>query len=92
MNIIARLLLAESFGDERENLAGARVAPELGFLEHRLAVQRDFKTPAARRHDLDVGTRKLFTKRGRQTGSPRFVVSNDAEFDRKSHGRKILRG
>jgi len=47
MNIVTRLLLFGSFGNECEDLAGACMTPKLGFLEYRLAVQRNFKTPAA---------------------------------------------
>ena len=63
------------------------MAPELRLLEHRRTINNDFEPAAARRHQLNVSVLVRLTNRGRQTGGPGFVVSDNAEFDRNAHGR-----
>jgi hypothetical protein len=59
---------------------------ELRLLEYGLSISHHLEPAAARRDQLDLGVRIRVANRGRQTGGPGFVVSNDAEFDRNAHG------
>jgi hypothetical protein len=58
-----------------------------GFLgEDTAAIQLDFEHPARRLDQPDFCLRKRHPNLGRQTGGPRFVVSDDAELDGHAHG------
>ena len=59
--------------------------PELRLLEDGRAIEHDLEAPSAAGHERDVSRRVLLTNRGRQTGGPWFVVSDDAVFDFYSH-------
>ena len=61
------------------------MASELGLFEYRLPVALDLETAAARRNQLDVGSRKRIANLGRQTGGPRLVASDGAVLDRDRH-------
>ena len=62
-----------------------------GFLgEDALAVDLDFKDAAGRLDQAHFGVGKGIPDLGRQTGGPRFVVSDDAVFDRDGHGGKVV--
>jgi len=63
------------------------VAPESLLGEHRAPVNFDLKHAARRLDQLDIGVRVGFPDLGRQTGGPRFVVSDHAVFDSDAHSR-----
>jgi hypothetical protein len=63
-----------------------------GFLVNGNAIKQNFESTASRRSQLDLRFRKSLTDFGRQTGGPRFVVSNDAVFDRDLHSLPRLAG
>ena len=48
-------------------------------------VHVDLEHAARGLDQLDLGVRVCVTNLGRQTGSPGFVVSDDAEFDGNAH-------
>jgi hypothetical protein len=59
--------------------------PKLRLLEDGRAVGDDLEPTAARRDQLDRGVWKPLLNLGRQPGSPRFVASEGAVFDRDVH-------
>jgi hypothetical protein len=75
--------------DQPDDFARLGVPPELLFREDELAVYHDLEYAAGRLNQQDLGIGKRATQLGRQTGGPRFVVSNDAVFDRDTHGLNI---
>ena len=61
------------------------MTPE-GFLgEHAAPVDLDFEHAARGLDQLDVRVRVGLANFGRQTGGPRFVVSDDTVFDGDAH-------
>jgi hypothetical protein len=53
------------------------------------AVHFDLEDPARRFDQFDLGIGESTADLGRQTGGPGLVVSDDAEFNRDSHGPTI---
>jgi len=68
------------------------VASELRLFEYRLPVALYLETAAARRNQLDVGSRKRIANLGRQTGGPRLVTSDGAVLDRDRHRNRVTGG
>jgi hypothetical protein len=68
------------------------VPVELRLLEDRNAVAYHLEAPAGRRKQGDLSVGVLGTNLGRQTGSPRFVASDGAVFDRYAHGTRENNG
>jgi hypothetical protein len=68
-----------------QHLARLRMPAKDRLLKHGRAVDGHLEPSAAAGLQRDVGVRKLFANRGRQTGGPGFVVSNDAELDVDVH-------
>jgi hypothetical protein len=62
------------------------VAAEGLFGEDAAPVDLDLEHAAGRLDQLHVGVRVCLTNFRRQTGGPRLVVSDDAVFDRHTHG------
>jgi hypothetical protein len=58
---------------------------EFGFLEDRHAVPQHLEPSAFGWDQAHVSVRKSHADLGCQTGSPRFVVSDDAVLDRDIH-------
>jgi hypothetical protein len=61
------------------------VAPQARFGKNPSTVDIDLKDAAGRLDEPDFGMRKCSADLGRQTGGPRFVVSDDAVLDRDGH-------
>jgi hypothetical protein len=58
-----------------------------GFLgEDAAAIQLDFEHPTRRLDQPDFRLGECRPNLGRQTGGPRFIVSDDAELDGHPHG------
>lgn len=78
-------LVSEVLAQQVENFPRLRMAPQFGLFENWGPVNNDLESALAGRdhRDFDAGVR--LTKRGRQTGGPGLVVSNDAIFDRNRH-------
>jgi hypothetical protein len=58
-----------------------------GFLgEDATPIRLDFEDPARRLDQPHFRLRERRPNLGRQTGSPRFIVSDDAELDGHAHG------
>jgi hypothetical protein len=70
---------------EGHHFAGLGVTTKLLFRENELPVYRDFEQPTRRFDEPDIGVRKPRSNLGRQTGGPRFIVSDDAILNRNSH-------
>jgi hypothetical protein len=56
------------------------------FGEDATSVQLDFEHAARRLDQPDLGLGEGRANLGRQTGGPRLIVSDDAEFDCHAHG------
>ncbi len=53
--------------------------------EHAAAIHLHLEHAARRLDELDLRLRKSLADLGRQTGGPRLIVSDDAEFDGHAH-------
>ena len=75
--------LSKGLFDQPEHLARFRMAAKGRFGEEQRTVQRDFKAPARRGHQLERPQPNLVNSQqlGRQTDGPVRVVSGDAVFD-----------
>ena len=62
------------------------MSAQLGFFEHRLTVDGDLESPAARWSHLQLRIREPLPNLSRQTGGSGLVVSDDAIFDADLHG------
>jgi hypothetical protein len=62
------------------------MSPERALGKHEDAVLGDFEHATAPLQQLDGSLRICLANLGRQTGGPRFVVSNDAIANRDVHG------
>ncbi len=71
---------------QTQDLAGSRMSAKLRLLEDGDAVTRHLEPPAARWLHGDRRVGIPLTNRGRQTGGPRFVVSDGAVLDVDRHG------
>ena len=80
---------ASAASDQLDDFTRRRVPAQLLLGEQEQAVYHDLEHASRRLDQLNVGVRECLTKLGRQTGGPRLVVSNDAVFDRHSHGVNI---
>ena len=58
--------------------------------EHPAAVRIHFEHAARRLDQLDLRMGEGLTDFGRQTGGPRLIVSDDAEFDGDAHAPTIV--
>jgi hypothetical protein len=72
--------------DESEHFGGLGVAAKGLLGEDAAPVDLNLEHAAGRLDELHVGVRIGLTKFRRQTGGPRLVVSDDAVFDRHTHG------
>jgi hypothetical protein len=79
-------------GEDRHDLAGARVPVELRLLEDRRAVAQDLEPSPAGWDQFYLCRREVVAYLGRQTGGPWFVVSKSAVFDADFHAVPPLRG
>ncbi len=77
--------MSEVTAQQVEDFSGQGMAPQFGLLEDRRPVDDDLEATAARRDHLDFDAGMRLTERGRQTGGPGLVVSNDAVFDGDLH-------
>src|SRR5437660_12923924 len=71
--------------DQPQDLARLRMAAERLLGNHPALVDFDFEHPARGLDQLHLGVGVGFANLGRQTGGPRFVVSDDAVLDRDVH-------
>ena len=71
--------------DQSQYLPRLSVAAEHLLGENDPAVHVHLEYAARGLDELDLGVRVRLTNLGRQTGSPGFVVSDDAEFDGNAH-------
>lgn len=74
-----------------KDLAGLSMTPELRLLEDRGAVGDDLESTAARGDKFDARVGKPLLDLGRQPGSPWFVASEGAVFDRDFHVMSLRR-
>jgi len=79
-----------SLSYQPHNFARLRMPAELRLLEDWRAVDRHLESPTAAGREGDEGAGVLFTNRGRQTGGPGFVVSDDAELDGDLHAWTLV--
>lgn len=77
-------------GDRGFDLAGFGKSAETLFREHEGVVGCHFEDAPGALDQFGAGTESLF-EIGRQTGSSGFVVSNNAVFNRQSHGDLFFR-
>jgi hypothetical protein len=61
------------------------MTPRLRFFVNRDAIAQHLEASALRRNEIDRRNRKSLANFGRQTGGPRFIVSEGAVFDRDLH-------
>jgi hypothetical protein len=79
-------LAGNCLADEPDYFTGFGVALR-GFLgEDAAAVDVHFEHAARGLDETHLGVGICFANFGRQTGGPRFVVSDDAVFNRHRHG------
>jgi hypothetical protein len=72
--------------DQAEHLTGLGVS-SLGLLrEHAAPIDLHLEHTTGGLDQFELRLRIRLAYFGRQTGGPRLVVSNDAEFDRHAHG------
>jgi len=62
------------------------MSPQRLLGKHSATVDLHLEYAARRLDELDLRLRKSVADLGRQTGSPRLIVSDDAEFDCHAHG------
>jgi hypothetical protein len=72
--------------EERDYFSRFCMTPRLRLLVNRDAVAQNLETSSLRRDELNRRNRKSFANLGRQTGGPRFVVSERAVLDGDFHG------
>ena len=70
---------------ELQDLTWLRVSTERLLGEYATAVHFDLEDPAGGVDQLHLRPGKRLANLSRQTGGPRFVVSNDAVFNRHAH-------
>jgi hypothetical protein len=71
---------------QSHDFPGLGVAFECLLGEDAAAVQFDLEHAARRLDQPDLRLRERRANLGRQTGSPRLIVSDDAELDGHAHG------
>jgi hypothetical protein len=67
-----------------QNLPVVRKSSQSALREHQFAVDRDLEDPVLALYQLNRGC-KLALQLGRQPGSPRLIISNNAVLDRNVH-------
>jgi hypothetical protein len=75
--------------EQLDDFARLRVPAHFPLREDQLAVYFHFEHAARGLNEIHVRVGECLSDLGRQTGGPWFVVSNDAVFDRDSHGVNI---
>jgi hypothetical protein len=73
--------------DQLQHLTGVRMPPQRLLGEDAAAIHIDLEHASRRLDELHFGVRVLLTDLSRQTGSSRFVVSNNAVLDHYPHMR-----
>jgi hypothetical protein len=73
--------------DQPQHFAGLGVAPQGQLGEYELPVDCHLEGAAGAFHQPNPGIGEALPDLGRQTGSPRLVVSDDAVLDRDLHHR-----
>jgi hypothetical protein len=81
--------LSSTAPEQLDDFARLGVPAGLSLGEHELAVYFHFEHTSRGLDELHVRVGECLSDVGRQTGGPWFVVSNDAVFDRDSHGVNI---
>ena len=71
--------------DQTQNLTLLGMTPEVLFREYEIPVHRYLKQAARSLYEVHLGVRVRFLHFGRQTGGPRFVVSDYAVLNRYLH-------